>query len=322
MFNLFGSKKQNTLTTKTSAVVQEFETGDKRVMVWHSDPQGKRTLVSLQYVPAGESLPLNIENLYIHMPEHKYRYGVSPVNEHNFYHITDAIAQSDTDDYGLLSHSRLNNTYASWIALHNDVYQSEYTRKMFNAEYVSGISGIAELFGSSPDQNIVYVSFDRFESVVAICRGEHILMHSVVPVGSSYIISALADTLHIDTQMAAKIFERHGCSFSHYEESVRSCIVNLLQPFVAVIDNCVHTATASSYRPDFLRQPLSAWVFGGIGPSIPGLVSYIGQHIPATYLQHIAPEYQSLVQSSVTTITAKNIPKFLVHFGMFAHQSV
>jgi hypothetical protein len=306
------------LLTQRYCAVHKLSSGDQRLLEY-TKTNGTVTALHRDYLASDTTVRTASDAVvhnYIHTLDHHYQYGTSykPNSESEIY---TQMHTTGLNDYVIVRKSQLPNDYTGWSAVATDeIVQHMNTN---DQTLVSGLHGVADVLGIPDTAAFLWVSIERFQSVVAIICGSHIVRHYTVSVGTSSIIQSLIEHLHCDAGFARGVIEKHGLMYSHHDSDVRDLIVDCLSPVVSLLKQVIDFSANAPYKNTIERQPLQSWVLAGVAAlSIPGLAEYIQSQIILPQYTGISDHWAGLIQSSNTNITQVTLPRYYILLGICA----
>jgi hypothetical protein len=321
MWNPFASKTHSTQGKDTDLCVigvamQELVFGDARSVVYSTDGDD---ITSLRFIGlqsgAREHRSVGYEYVLRHVQDSGYSYGTfySPV-------IDEGLCYEDMQAKGVGAHALLrvdsiSSDYVSWIGVDSSVIAASHKDKS-DQIIGNGYKGLYKLFGLGANDIFVYIVVERYETVVVLLVGPHVLGSVTVSVGTSQMVRTVADILACPTDMARSIIETHGVLDTHYDSKLRNRIIATYEPVLSAIEECVNNYDRSVYRPIFMRQSISSWAIGGSGASVPGLASLISRLIQSDQVIDIAKPYEKLIKELASGPSRHIIPRYYTVLGL------
>ena len=308
--------KSSTDITVSCVALHEQASGDVRSIVYSTDGS---ELSGLHYIGlqsgAGEYRSADYEFIVRHILDSQYSYGVLysliPDNQACY----EDMQTKGVDGHALLRVSPIGGGHVSWVGVDSGaVIQSERSKP--DQVIGNGYAGIHKLFGLPSRTVFMYIIVERYESRVVLMMDSHVLGLSTIPVGTSQLVRTVADTLACPTDMARTIVETHGVLDTHYDARLKNRIIATIEPLLNSVEGLANLYETARYKPEFMRYPLSGWVFGGTGSSVPGLSSLISTLVGMMQYDDIAKPYQKLIKELSSGPNKSIIPRYYTALGL------
>ncbi len=318
MFRIFGSKHRNT-TAHDDAVrciaVQELPLGGIRTVRYVKKSDGIQ-IVSMESGHQHPGQNSAYEYSVCHMPDDQYVHGVvhNPQgSEHAAYRDMHTQGHSDA---ALVSLQACHSDYTGYVGITAEAV-TRGLKQYPTYTIDSGLLGLAKLFGFGNDDMFIYVAIERSHTVLAVIRGELVLEYRVIPIGTSVLIRAVADTLACPTDMARSIVEKYGVRDTHHDPRLRNKIINVLAPILNTISQLSGSIREHAYAPEHRRGSIRYCVVGGVGANLPGIGSLLHMMVPEAELyEGIARQYKKMIVELPDGPTRQVLPRYYTVLGL------
>jgi hypothetical protein len=296
--------------------VQLLSSGDKRVLYYRTN--GQYPVEIIEYSLSEDSR--SDREKRIHISDAHYLHGASFVPQGNqLHHAIYAERSRQGELHHTIVHTKpLLDSHVGWTMVPTDEIV-RHSGAGVNTTILSGLLGLSRVLGVDENKPFLWISIERYDTTVAIVRGGHVSMHSVIPAGTSHLVQQLTHILGSDEVFARTILEKHGLLYTHHEKRIRDALIECLSPIVELIHNVQSYVDSASYKNRIDRDPVTFFVCGGVGVmTIPGMGEYLETVVHLPRHKSIHPHYQRLIQGSKAPITKASLPKYYVLLGLTA----